>query len=199
MLSLRLASSFALCFAVACSDRSSRGAVAPSEVAPAPTTPAPAEEPTAAPPSVRLSAGPALNGKAAAEEEGCAADIPVACNNLGSDWAEGQGGVPGKDFEKAKVYYEKACRLRSGVGCFNLGNVYRLGEAVDVDPKQAATYFEKSCDLGEAKGCTELGILYYEGKAFPRDRAKALSLLEKSCKLGSEVACKNVEVIKKSR
>ena len=138
-----------------------------------------------------LAAGHALREKA------CTLGFNHACNDLGSNWAEATGGVAAKNFAKAKRYYDKACTLRDGLGCFNLGNVFRLGEGVAVDMPKAIALFQQACDLDAAGGCTELAIIYYEGKATPRDTPKALALLEKGCTLGSEVACKNAELLAK--
>src|SRR5204862_127486 len=116
----------------------------------------------------------------------------------GTRWEDGKDGALAIEPGKARQMYEKACKLKHGLGCFNLGNVYRLGVGVPMDLKLALASFTKSCDLNEAKGCTELGILYYEGKAVPKDVKKANALFEKSCKLGSQPACKNLEILKKA-
>jgi TPR repeat protein len=118
-----------------------------------------------------------------------------SCNNLGTAWSEGKHGAASVDHGKARAFYDRACKLDNGLGCFNLGNVYRLGEGVKVDLKLAFDSFKKSCDLDQAKGCTELAILYYEGKAVKKDVKKTVSLLEKGCRLGSQPACKNLDIL----
>ncbi|MEO8706849.1 MAG: tetratricopeptide repeat protein [Kofleriaceae bacterium] len=131
-------------------------------------------------------------------DKACTMSDAPSCNDLGSDYADGEHGVS-KNEAKAKTFYEKACTLKDGLGCFNLGNVYRVGEGVKADIKKALPLFQKSCDLNSAKGCTELAIIYYEGTVVPKSMVKATFLLEKGCKLGSDVACKNVEQLKKGQ
>jgi TPR repeat protein len=130
-------------------------------------------------------------------EKSCAANESRACNNLGTSWSDGNQGASGVDHAKAKKLYEKACVLKNGFGCFNLGNVYRLGEGLDPDPKKAIFFFRKSCDFENAKGCTELGIMFYEGKVVTKNVDTAIELFDKSCKLGSDVGCKNLKLLKK--
>ena len=130
------------------------------------------------------------------DEAACAAGDPRYCNNLGVAWSEGKDGASRVDHAKAKSFYEKACNLNNGLGCFNLGNVYRVGEGLNPDHHVAAVHFKRSCDLDEAKGCTELAILHYEGTGVERDVSRTMELLEKACRLGSAVACKNAELVK---
>ena len=125
--------------------------------------------------------------------------LPVGISFIGTAWSEGKHGAPSIDHVKARTFYDKACKLKNGLGCFNLGNVYRLGEGVKADGKLAFDNFKKACDLDEAKGCTELAILYYEGKVVKKDVQMAITLLEKGCKLGSQVACKNLDLLKGSK
>lgn len=120
----------------------------------------------------------------------------LSCNNLGSAWANGSQGASKVDFVKAKTYYQMACHLKNPVGCFNIGNAYRLGEGVDADIQMAMTNFDLSCDLGGPQGCTELAILYYEGTDTPQDTAKAAALFDKGCKLGSDVSCQNYRTVR---
>ncbi len=135
-------------------------------------------------------AGFALRTKACKGKHG------PSCNDLGTAWSEGKDGAASVDHIKAKALYEQACKLADGLGCFNLGNVFRLGEGMKHPyPKQAVTFFQRSCDLEQAKGCTELAIILYEGKAAPKDADRAVRLLERGCTLGSEVACKNHKLL----
>jgi TPR repeat protein len=137
--------------------------------------------------------GHALRGKA------CELGHAPSCNDLGASWSEGKDGADKVDFAKAKTFYDKACKLDDGLGCFNYGNVFREGEGEKVDLKKAFASFDKSCKLNAAKGCTELGIMYYEGKTVAKNKDKAVEALTKACKLGSDVACKNVELIKTAK
>src|SRR5438552_13546432 len=96
-------------------------------------------------------------------EKACELKSSRACNNLGTNWSDGKDGAPTVDHAKAAALYKKACSLQNGLGCFNYGNVFRLGEGVEIDLLSAYLNFKKGCDLGEARGCTEEAIMYYEG------------------------------------
>jgi uncharacterized protein len=128
--------------------------------------------------------------------KGCTLGDSRACNNAGAAWSEGISGAERIDHVQARTFYEKACALNNGLGCFNLGNVFRLGEDTQVDLKSAFEHFKRACELDEAKGCTELAILYFDGKAIRRDIEKAIELFGKACRLGSKPACKNIDVIR---
>jgi TPR repeat protein len=119
-----------------------------------------------------------------------------SCNDLGTAWAEGTDGATGKDVVKARNYYNDACKLGDGLGCFNLGNAHRLGEGGKIDDALAFQSYTKSCNANEAKGCSELAIAHYEGKGTPKDANKAVTFLEKACNMGSKVACKNLELVR---
>ncbi len=98
-----------------------------------------------------------------------------------------------QDFSKARKYFEKACELKDGGGCFNLGRLYYYGEGVEKDSKKAVALFEKSCDLNISRGCGALGVLYYNGQGVEKNLTKAAQYISKACKLGDQKAC---EVLK---
>jgi hypothetical protein len=130
--------------------------------------------------------------------KGCQLDDSRACNNAGAAWSEGVNGATAVDHVKARGFYEKACSLNNGLGCFNLGNVFRVGEGVPPDPKVAFGHFKKSCELDEPKGCTELAVMYYEGNVVPQDVGLAKQLFERACKLGSGPSCQNLQLLNRT-
>ncbi|WP_291951219.1 tetratricopeptide repeat protein, partial [Campylobacter sp.] len=58
-----------------------------------------------------------------------------------------------KDNFKAVEYFEKACELDNGRGCYNIGIMYENGKGVKKDIPKALEYFGKTCDLRIDKGC----------------------------------------------
>ncbi|WP_415752162.1 tetratricopeptide repeat protein [Helicobacter pylori] len=50
-----------------------------------------------------------------------------------------------QDFTQAKKYFKKACDLKEGMGCYNLGVLYQNGEGVEKNLKKAAQYYKKAC------------------------------------------------------
>ncbi|WP_120903887.1 tetratricopeptide repeat protein [Helicobacter pylori] len=61
-----------------------------------------------------------------------------------------------QDFSKARKYFEKACDLKDGRGCGNLGVLYYNGDGVKRDSKKADQYFSKACKLGNQEACEAL-------------------------------------------
>ncbi len=89
-----------------------------------------------------------------------------------------------QDFSKARKYFEKACDLKEGKGCFNLGELY-----FEKDLIKATYFYSKACDLNNGNGCGGLGFLYGSGKGVEKDLTKADQYISKACKLGDQEAC----------
>ena len=80
-------------------------------------------------------------------------------------YAEGRGVK--RDYQQAKTYYEKACNLDEGIGCYNLGWLYEQGLGVKQNKKVskeyyvkqnkkvAKEYYGKACGLGSHDGCVK--------------------------------------------
>ncbi|WQY62162.1 sel1 repeat family protein [Helicobacter pylori] len=94
-----------------------------------------------------------------------------------------------QDFTQAKKYFEKACELNDGVGCFNLGVLYDNGHGVGKDSKKAAQFYFKACELNDGDGCSALGLMQYDGIGIAKDKEQAIENFKKSCKLGDEKVC----------
>ncbi|WRF70081.1 sel1 repeat family protein [Helicobacter pylori] len=101
-----------------------------------------------------------------------------------------------QDFSKARKYFEKACDLKYGRGCFNLGRLYYYGEGVEKDFKKAFALFEKACDLNNSGGCGTLGMLYEFGQGVEKNLTKVAYFYSKACKLGFQ---KTYEILKELR
>ena len=89
--------------------------------------------------------------------------------------------------EKSPVflYYQKACNMNYGEGCYKLGNFYYTGEGVNKDYWRALAYYEQACKMNNADGCGTLGV-EYEGQflrreGVKRDYQKAVSYYKKAC------------------
>ncbi|MCQ2919030.1 sel1 repeat family protein [Helicobacter pylori] len=101
--------------------------------------------------------------------------------------------IEAKDYIQAKKYFEKACDLKYGGGCSNLGVLYQNGQVVEKDLTKAAQLYSKACGLKDGDGCFNLGRLYYYGEGVEKDLIKAAQYISKACKLGDQKAC---EVLK---
>lgn len=93
-----------------------------------------------------------------------------------------------QDFSKAKGYFEKACDLKEGKGCFNLGELY-----FEKDLIKATYFYSKACDLNNGNGCGGLGFLYGSGKGVEKDLTKATQYASKACKLGVQEICETLK------
>ena len=56
----------------------------------------------------------------------------------------------------ATQLYTKSCDDGYGLGCDNLGEMYRDGVGVQRDTSEALTLFQKGCNLGEPSACDDL-------------------------------------------
>ncbi|MGN8506911.1 tetratricopeptide repeat protein, partial [Helicobacter pylori] len=61
-----------------------------------------------------------------------------------------------KNLTKAAYFYSKACDLKYGGGCGNLGVLYQKGEGVEKDLIKAAHLYSKACKLGDQEACEAL-------------------------------------------
>lgn len=124
-----------------------------------------------------------------------------SCNNKGAKSCgvlgyiyEGGYGV-NVNLKSAISYYKKACDLRYGVGCVNLGVIYAKVE----NYKDANSYFARACEMRNAEGCLNLGIsyLYGYGVSVGEIRAKLLfrearQYYIESCDKQNALDCKSV-------
>ena len=97
-----------------------------------------------------------------------------ACNNGGAKerarWPIYYYGERVKqDYAKATKLYDKACELKSPIGCAFLGAFYRDGRGVAQSYEKAAEIFTKACEIDSGNGCYDLAELH-EGR--PRRRAR---------------------------
>lgn len=71
-----------------------------------------------------------------------------ACNSAGSLYRD-----EFHDDFKAVEFYKKACDLKDGNGCSNLGIMYLSGRGVKENLTTASELFGKGCDLKSELGC----------------------------------------------
>jgi len=115
-----------------------------------------------------------------------------------------------EDEKKAKIYFEKACKLKHSTSCeivdmlkesdehkkFLLDNsmlilsqaLFRKGinASKNGDNELAVKYYKKSCEAGLPIGCTAIGKYIYEKRKNPKE---AILYFEKSCELGGMLGC----------
>ncbi len=118
--------------------------------------------------------------------------LETACNNGAFDTclALGRSSEKTKPAE-AEKWFEKACVLKSAVGCLSAGGVMLTLN----DHEKAIFYFAKGCELNEAASCYGTGIVYsgvYGGKA---DHSRAVDSFRRSCELGLGDGCAQVGIL----
>ncbi|MFP6136501.1 tetratricopeptide repeat protein, partial [Helicobacter pylori] len=95
-----------------------------------------------------------------------------------------------KDYIQAKKYFEKACDLKYGGGCFSLGILYTNKDFGEKNYKKALALMTKGCELNYALECVFLGNLYTNnGPMVKKDLRKATQYYSKACELNLGVSC----------
>ena len=84
-----------------------------------------------------------------------------------------QGRKAKEDFDKARVYYERACaafektsaveKWHAVYGYYRLGELYREGKGVEKNPLVAARLFRFAAVHGNVYACHDLGEMYRDG------------------------------------
>lgn len=94
-------------------------------------------------------------------------------------------GTDGKDpdFERARVYFEKAA-LGGKYSAFGfLGQIYYFGEGVEKDFKQAHIYFSQGSEKNVASAINGMGLLYWKGDGVEKDLDMAEAYFKRAAEL----------------
>lgn len=149
--------------------------------------------------------------KAPASPTACDEGKLWACFELGKKYAANQ-----KDPQamvQARRYFKTACEggLVSGCdelrkmdeklcgngvpdACYQLGEMYRLGnKVIRADPAKARSYHKAACSEGAAAACYQLGLLWLQGKGGAVDETRGKYYLQEACKAKHPDACKRLE------
>ena len=112
-------------------------------------------------------------------------------------YALGEGGDV--DLIAAVPLYEKACATGDPEGCFELGELYRVGEGVKQDSGAAdefyarsAAFLEQGCAAGSGPACFHAGLLHQNGWGLEADTDAGLRLFSRACELGHSAACREL-------
>ena len=95
----------------------------------------------------------------------------------------------GARLRKSREAYDKACELKSPIGCAFLGAFYRDGRGVKQSYEKAAEIFTKACEIDSGNGCYDLAELHEGGLGVGQDIKTAMKYLDKACELGDPKAC----------
>lgn len=115
----------------------------------------------------------------------CDGKTPKECNDTGVKFENS------KDYERAKLCYQKACDDNEGIACSNLGSLHQ--KLKSKEESEILTIFAKSCKLGNKYGCYNVANFYRLGRGTEHDFAAARKLYEKSClELNHAQSCSNL-------
>jgi TPR repeat protein len=123
----------------------------------------------------------------------------IQCVSLGDAYAKGELGLK-VNYAKAKEYYDRACKGKSAIGCYRLGNLYYKGHGVKKSYAKAKVYYGQSCSSnhlnGSERGCNNLAVLYHYGRGVKKNIAKAKMYYKKACGKRYDKACKTLKFLK---
>lgn len=92
-------------------------------------------------------------------------------------------------YDKAKEYFDTACKKGFARACNNLGVLYRSGFGVAQDLTKAKSLYAQACESKEPLGCHNLGFMYAFGIGVSQNFALAQSYFGKACNLGHTQSC----------
>lgn len=119
--------------------------------------------------------------------DGCTRGEASACGQISQWYFSGNNGI--KDHKTALLYGERACRLKSQVGCTISALVYREAVVVPADIRSENYYLAEACDLGSATSCTLLGTNQWTGRGGRQNKVGARVYLQRACTLNYASAC----------
>ncbi|WQR98596.1 SEL1-like repeat protein [Helicobacter pylori] len=81
---------------------------------------------------------------------------PKQSRSLQTSFRKSYGRGVEKNLTKAAQYAPKACELKDGLGCKDLGTLYYNGKGVEKNLTKADQYISKACKLGDQEACEAL-------------------------------------------
>lgn len=118
----------------------------------------------------------------------CKANVAAGCGYAGTMAYLGQGMKP--DPAKGREWREKACKLKDGGSCNDLGTSYAEGkDGMAKDFTKSTNYYDQACKAGDGLGCFNYGNAQREGEGVPKNPKKAFESYDKSCKLDQAKGC----------
>jgi uncharacterized protein len=149
---------------------------------------------------------------AAFDDRACKLGEARSCSLLASDYQFGQG--VGRDAQRAKQLYEKACVGGDSMGCDNLdkpflaqlretmcvqnnweacadlAGQYEHSQGVVEDMPHAAQLYDRACANGHGRSCYALSELYQGGLGVRQNVKHADDLAAAACHSGYQRACR---------
>jgi TPR repeat protein len=127
--------------------------------------------------------------------DACSSGDAEMCRRLGTTYQFGTADTK-KDETKAAGLYEKACGLKSAMGCVSAGQMFEFHHGVDKDDAKAASYYKQGCELGNQVGCANYAIMLENGRGVPKDTNAAMALYDGACQKGAGLACERLRALR---
>jgi uncharacterized protein len=80
----------------------------------------------------------------------------------------GEQSFNGKDYAKAREWYQKAADAGNAPAMYALGELYYSGQGVGQDYSKTHEWFQKAADAGDTIAMYGLGWLYQHGQGVAR-------------------------------
>jgi len=115
-----------------------------------------------------------------------------ALNGLGCLYESGAWAECGRDYERAREYYQRAADQGHLDAQTNLGYVHEKGLGTEVDFMSAAEWYKRAAARGYGKAQNNLGTLYYTGRGVDKSVEKAVEWYRKAAAQGNASALNNL-------
>jgi len=112
--------------------------------------------------------------------------------NIGLIYEEG---LDRRDYFEAAEWYQKSSDKGFANAHFNLGNLYRRGQGVDIDLERAASLYNKAAQQGYAAAQYELGVMYINGTGVKQNYSEAFRLFNLAASQGYAFAQFNLGIM----
>jgi TPR repeat protein len=125
--------------------------------------------------------------------EKCNAGDMVRCEDLVKLYAAG-----GANDNPVKwvAYADKACNLKSGGACNNLGVAWSKGMiGAQIDLAKGIAYYRKACDLSHGLGCFNFANMNRLGEGVAVDLKLAFENYSKACDLAEAKGCTELGIM----
>jgi uncharacterized protein len=118
-----------------------------------------------------------------------------ACNNLALMLRSGEGGAT--DNERARVLFQKSCKLKYIDGCVHYALMLSTGAGGNEDDVQARKILTKHCKAKDEdpNTCYNLGVLLRDGQGGKPKHTQARALFVMTCEKGYASACNNLALM----
>ncbi|WP_315543589.1 tetratricopeptide repeat protein, partial [Capnocytophaga leadbetteri] len=108
-------------------------------------------------------------------------------------WMYATANATDKNFEKARIYFEKGANLNNADAMNGLGSIYRIGgNGVTQNYEKALFWYKKAIDNGSAKAMNNLGWMYNEGLGVTQDYKQAFYWYKKAAEAGNSNGMNNL-------